>query len=357
MKSEINLVILTPGFAADDKDSVTIPSLQLFLGKLNSLYPEINIHIISFHYPFVSGHYVWKGIPVFASGGSKCKAVRIFLWIRIFLYLYKYWKKNGIDIIHTFFLNETTLLGLLFGWIKGVPVLATAMGQDVKKKNRYLAIIRLFKPDIVTISEFQANSIPGFLNNNLRNVIPFGIDPYYFMEDNANRSIDILGVGSLNEIKNYSDFIDIISSLIKIFPGLNCGIIGEGNKRKEIENYILDNHLQDRITLLGELPYEKTIKKMQESKILLHTSLFEGQGLIITEALAAGAYVVSYPVGTAWSDKNEKLRTGGTKKELENQIIGILNDRNPDYAPVIFKTIEDTCRNYYEIYRTLLIDK
>jgi glycosyltransferase involved in cell wall biosynthesis len=357
MKSKINLVILTPGFAAHESDSTAIPSLQLFLANLHLYYPEIHIHIVSFHYPFPSGHYYWKGFPVYAAGGSRWKPFKIFLWIRILSYLFKLRKECGIDIVQTFWLTDTTLIGILFGRMTGIPVVSTSMGQDVIKQNKYLWLIRLFKPDLITISKFQANSLHVRFRTNMLTVIPFGVDPSYNRKRREERNIDILGVGSLNKTKNYLNFIEIIDSLVKIYPGLNCGIIGEGNEREEIEKFIINNNLEKRIILFGQLPYEKVIEKMQETKILLHTAVFEGQGLVITEALAAGAYVVCYPVGIAWNRENKKLRTGRTKEELKQHIIEILNDRKPDYTQEIFYTIEDTCRDYNEIYHTLVPSK
>lgn len=357
MRSKIDLVILTPGFAADEDDTTAIPSLQLLIGNMRSLYPGINIYIIAFHYPFRSGLYEWKGIPVFAAGGARWKPFKLFLWARIILHLLKLKRERGIDILHAFWLSDTALLALLLGRLTGIRVLVTAMGQDIKKQNKFLPLIRRLKPKLITISEFQAASLPSGFSHRLVEVIPFGIDSKYYNSESRVRHWDILAVGSLNEVKNYQDFIRIIKYLTGSFTGLRCGIIGEGGQRGEIERLVAQYGLQGHITLFGELPYREVITKMQESKILLHTSLFEGQGLVLTEALAAGSYVVCYPVGTAWSGAVQKIRTGATADELEHILSNILNDPNPDFSPVIFCGIEETCRRYYEIYSTLVSGK
>jgi glycosyltransferase involved in cell wall biosynthesis len=96
------------------------------------------------------------------------------------------------------------------------------------------------------------------------------------------------------------------------------------------------------------------IEKMQECKILLHTSLFEGQGLVITEALAAGAYVVCHPVGIAFDIKHEKLLSVNSIEEMETSIISILETKQPDYRQAIVPDITQTCKEYYAIYNTSL---
>ena len=357
MKSKISLVILTPGFAADENDSTAFTYLQLYLEKLHSVYPEIQIHIVSFHYPLTAGKYVWKGLSVYAVGGTLRTSMKIFLWIRILSYLLKLKKEIDIDLIHTFWLSETTLIGLLFRQLTGIPVIATAMGQDIKKQNKYLWLIRFFKFDLITLSDFQENFLKGILRNNLLKVIPFGIDLTYFRRKKVERTIDILAVGSLNQIKNYGHFIEIVRSLVNVYPCLNCAIIGEGTERVQIEKLILDYRLENQIKLFGLLTYEKVIGKMEESRILLHSSVFEGQGLIITEALAAGAYVVSYPVGIAWNLENRKLRTGKTREALEQHIISLLSEKNPDFSPEIIIETDETCREYNKIYHTLVSAK
>jgi glycosyltransferase involved in cell wall biosynthesis len=137
-------------------------------------------------------------------------------------------------------------------------------------------------------------------------------------------------------------------------PVLNCGIIGDGDKRKNIEGMIQDLNLDNHVTLFGSLPYVQVIEIMHSSKILLHTSLFEGQGLVFTEALAAGAYVVSYPVGITCNIASKKVKTGKTKEALTQHVINILSDKDPDYLPEIFFTNENTCKEYMENYNALL---
>jgi glycosyltransferase involved in cell wall biosynthesis len=356
MKSEIKLVILAPGFATDENDSTAFPALQLFLANLHSLYPETAIRLVTFFYPFRRGNYNWKGIDVYAAGGFWRKPMKFFFWIRMLFYLLRLKREEGIDIIHTFWLSDTTLIGLFFGWMTGIPVITTAMGQDVKKQNRYLWLIRLFKPVIITISDLQSNILLETGTTPLK-MIPFGIDLSYYRHEQDQRGIDILAAGSLNKIKNHIQFVEIIRSLAAEFPGLKCGIAGDGKEREEIKRFIHTNKLEKQIVLFGQLPYNKVIEKMRQSKILLHTSSYEGQGLVLTEALAAGAYVVCYPVGTAWNRADKKLRTGTTNQELRQHLIDILMDPNQDFSPEIFYNIEDTCSEYNEIYHTFVLKR
>ena len=46
-------VILTPGFAKDEADSTCIPTQQNFVRALKELYPQLNIIILAFDYPYI----------------------------------------------------------------------------------------------------------------------------------------------------------------------------------------------------------------------------------------------------------------------------------------------------------------
>jgi 1,2-diacylglycerol 3-alpha-glucosyltransferase len=353
MKPALNIVILSPGFAADENDTTSVPSLQLFTRFLQSHYHDLHIRIVAIQYPVKSGNYSWHGLPAFSAGGRLKKLTRIFTWIKVLIHLYRVRRKTGIDIVHTFWLTEATLIGLVFCRLSGTRLLATAMGQDVKATNKYLRILRIFSFDVTVLSQFQHDYMQNFKNTNVLKVIPFGTDASYFKVKTKSRDIDILGVGSLNQVKNYEEFVEIIESIAVIYPGIRCEIIGEGDKRQGIENVIKEKGLENNIILRGDLSYSNTIEEMHSGRILLHTSTFEGQALVITEALAAGLYVVSHPVGIAAGLKSEKLLTGIGKDDLVRHILSLLDIRQPDHSPEIHYTIDDTCREYHSIYQSI----
>jgi glycosyltransferase involved in cell wall biosynthesis len=357
IKSQINLVVLTPGFAVDEKDTTNIPSLQLYLQNLKSSFPQINIQIITFHYPTKRGWYIWNGINVFAIGGHKTKIGMISIWIRVLIQLLSLKRKFGIDVVHAFWLIDTTLIGLLFRLFTRTPLVVTAMGQDVKKGNGYLKMLRIFKTDLIFLSQFHAGYNPKLSLHRDFRIIPFGVDPVFYDLPLLDRSTDILGVGSLNKVKNYRDFIEIIRYVAQVLPELRCRIIGEGTERLYIEQLISKYKLERTITLVGEIAFEKVAQEMKSCKVLLHTSLFESQGLIFTEALACGAYVVSYHVGITKELISKRIFTGESKNQLSSQLVDILQKKEPDYSPEILYTINKSCTQYNNIYTNLALRK
>jgi 1,2-diacylglycerol 3-alpha-glucosyltransferase len=357
MRSPINIVLLTPGFAADDKDTTAFPSLQLYTRHLSLHHPLVKLQIITFHYPFYAGEYTWNGIRVYSFAGKGRKWYKPFLWIKILILLFRLRKSEGIHIIHSFWLSETVFTGMLFCWLTGTGFLATAMGQDVTSKNKYLRVLRLFTFNLTLISDFQSRYLKTFRRSGIFKVIPFGIEPSYYNGPTNERPTDVLGVGSLNSIKNYNQFLEVIEILVRRFPEIHCRIIGEGIEKAHLEEVASVKGVGKNVFFAGALSYKKVISEMESAKILLHTATFEGQALVIMEALAAGMYVASTPVGIAISLSSKKLMTGTTREELAGHIIKFLEQTDHDFIPEVHFTIEDTCREYISIYQSLAPEK
>lgn len=353
-KESLKLVVLTPGFAADDADTTTIPSLQLYFRNLKKNHPAFDIHIITFHYPSKKKKYYWNGIPVYAAGGSRWgHAGKLLLWINILKLLFSINRKGKINCVHAFWLTDTALTGCIFRSLTRIPLVITAMGQDVKKSNPYLPFIKLFSPGIIFLSAFQATYNSSLSKKNYR-IIPFGTDPAYHELTTDARTTDVLGVGNLNQIKNFSDYIRIISVISKSYPGIHCKIIGKGEELSSLEKLISEMHLEKNIILTGELSYRDTMNEMRSAKVLLHTSTFEGQGMAVTEALASGAHVISYPTGISTGLRSAKIHTGTTSRDLCRLLHSLIETEQLSHFPEIFFTIKYTCDEYIKLYRILV---
>ena len=76
-------------------------------------------------------------------------------------------------------------------------------------------------------------------------------------------------------------------------------IVGEGEKRKELESFIEENKLKENVKLLGGLPREKVFQVLSESDIFVLTSNWEGFPRTILEAMSCGLPVIASDVGGA----------------------------------------------------------
>jgi glycosyltransferase involved in cell wall biosynthesis len=340
-----HIVFLTPGFAESEKDSTTIPALQVYLKSLSESLSQTRLTVISFQFPFVAEKYVWNGISVFPLNGRNKKYKKLIVWNKAKALLRNINKKTPIDFVHSFWLGECSFIAEKFAKRNGIKHLITAMGQDVLKPNRYAKLLLKSNSKIITLSNNHCSDLKQNFNLDSQ-IIPWGIATYQFPE-RQKITIDILGVGSLNTVKNYVVFVEAVSAIIKLFPKVRVEIIGEGHKYNELQKVIQHKGLEENITLLGKLSREQVLLKMAKAKILLHTSNYESFGYVFLEALYSGMHIVSFDVGTA--QNSMRWHVYKNKKELFEGLLKTMFLEEKTERELLC-SIEDTVFKYAENY-------
>lgn len=141
------------------------------------------------------------------------------------------------------------------------------------------------------------------VRNNLRNLgidsklIPGGADAELFKPaKKENDDIVITMVSRLSKGKGLDLFIDIARTLASKYQGkdIKFMLVGNGSLLPSLQRRI--NRLKLNIKLVNRVSDEELAKILQDSSIYLHTSLQEGFGLSICEAMACGLPVVAFDV-------------------------------------------------------------
>lgn len=103
--------------------------------------------------------------------------------------------------------------------------------------------------------------------------------------------IKFITMGRLIELKGHKSLITAFSKVKEHLPNSRLFIIGDGPLKEEYQSLINDLNLKDHIILLGLVknPY----KYLANSDIFVFSSLFEGFGMAILEAIACGLPVIS----------------------------------------------------------------
>ncbi|WP_046756403.1 glycosyltransferase [Kordia jejudonensis] len=345
-KTRKHIVFLTPGFAASENDSTTIPALQVFLKNIRKALPHAKLTLLSFQFPFTEKSYDWHGIEIIPLNGQNKRLKKLWTWKKAAKTLQKLHAKQKIDTIHSFWIGECARIGQQFADKYNSNHIVTVMGQDAVVKNTFANYLMHSKATIVTLSENHKVALKKTYGLNAT-IIPWHLDVTEFPALQEN-TIDILGVGSLNTIKNYEDFIDVISSLTKTYKNLNVAIIGDGALQKELKTKIQNLQLENTISLLGKLPRTDVFQKMATSKILLHTSLYESFGFVFLEALYSGMHIVSYNVGLAKASKHWSVCN--QKAELIEACEIVFSRENEQKERITLSTETETINAYLSLY-------
>jgi glycosyltransferase involved in cell wall biosynthesis len=342
MKYEMKtLLILSPGFPKDEGDTTCLPSQQIFVRSLNKNFPSLKIIILSFQYPFSTTAYEWYGNMVIPFNGMKHGiAARLLLWRRTLRTLKKIKNENNIVGLISFWLGECAVIGKYFGKRNKLKHFGWIMGQDAKKGNKYIGLIRPRPYELIAMSDFLSEEFYKNYAVQPLHVIPNGVDPSLFPSQKTARDITILGVGSLIPLKQYDQFIDAVNEIAKQVPGANAMLCGKGPQALRLEKMTGDHQLQKVIVLAGEKAHSEILRLMTRAKIFLHPSNYEGFSSVCLEALYAGCHVISFV--KPMKHQVDHWHIVQTKEEMIQKAISILKSPGTVYTPVLPYTMDDS---------------
>jgi glycosyltransferase involved in cell wall biosynthesis len=299
------LIILTPGFPANEADSTCLPFPQLFVKNLRQLHPSLQIIVLAFQYPCTKSEYEWQGVKVIAfNGKNKGKIRRLLVWNAVWKKLNKIVKENNVTGILNFWLGECGFIGKYAAKKHKLMCYTWLLGQDARKNNRYFSLIKPDAQSLVALSDFIAAEFHRNYGIMPLHIIPPGVDTGAFPSQTIERDIDILGVGSLIPLKRYDIFIRVAARLALVRPKIKTVICGQGTEKAHLQQMIDKANLSANIELCGELNHDAVIGLMQRSKVFLHPSSYEGFATVYTEALYTGAQVVGFcqPMNTIFKN-------------------------------------------------------
>jgi len=289
------LVILSPGFPENEADTTCMPPQQIFVKALKEICPGLNIIVLAFQYPHKAGEYDWHGVKVIAvAGKSKGKSFRLLTWVRAWRILRKISKEHQLLGLLSFWMGECAFVGSYFAKRYHLNHYSWILGQDAKRGNKYFRWIKPKGESLIALSDFISKEVRRNYGLFTLQVIPVGIDTSLFGPVPENRDIDILGAGSLIPLKQYHLFVEAVSFIKKFFPDVKAVLCGKGPEMERLQAMTQSLNLEDNLVFAGELPHYEVLALMQRSKAFLHPSAYEGFGSVLSEALYAGAHVVSF---------------------------------------------------------------
>lgn len=351
MKNIKKVIVLAPGFSKDEGDTSCIPALADYVRNLAKFHPELKIFVIAFQYPFIRGWYKWHGIDVYTAGGkNRGKIHRLITWGTVFLTFVRIIMFNKIDVIHTFWLDECAFVGQYLSMIFGIKHVGTILGQDAKDSNKYLKYIDFKSMTVTCGSTVTSETFKKSTGKAVDVLLPIGFDESVLCDKKRgnDRSIDILGVGALIPLKNYSVFIDVIAELKGKYPNIKAVLIGDGVERQELLDKIKGMGLSDNIKLTGHILREEVFDKMLDSKILLHPSTYEGQVNVFMEALYCGLEIVCFNIGHMESSVG--IYISSNTNEMTKNVEMLLQKDYID-KPILLKSMKDTVEDFIKIYQ------
>tara|TARA_A100001388_G_scaffold182021_1_gene136341 strand:- start:10361 stop:11494 length:1134 start_codon:yes stop_codon:yes gene_type:complete len=232
------------------------------------------------------------------------------------------YSQDIIHIHHIFFAIPAISLKLL-----GKKIVITIHGSDIYKiKNSFLLrLILRFFDQVLVVSLAQKELLKEFFNPSKIKHIGNAVE-YSFYNQNINyenREKIIINIGSLRWQKNQILLLKAFNDIHKLFPNWKLVILGEGNERANLENYIFSNNLECCVSLEGSVDKKILRDWLNKSRIFVMCSLTEGLPKALLEACASGCACISTNVG----DCSNFLNDIG--------LVSINNDKNDIYHNIV----------------------
>jgi len=346
-----HILVISPAFAQNNEQGIIIPPLQLFLKELTTRYPQLKISVIALHFPFTKEPYSIHNCTIYPMNGKNGSfLLRPLVWLKTRSTVIKIHHETPVNLIHSFWYNEPAFLGEKISKKLTIPHITTLMGQDAKIENSYLKFIRSNNMKRVTLSEFQKTIFESNSNYKIDEIIPFGIselDHDLWNLPPQERSVDLICVSSLIPLKQVNLFINLVADIKVKLPNINAVVIGEGKLKNALEDQIKHFGLENNVQLLGKLPRNECLSWMSRSKVLVHTSEYEGQGYVLNEALALGCKIAT--LSTSLDIENHHYYIAPDLQKLVNRVYEWLIDEKVEYESQVPIKMSETVNNYEQL--------
>lgn len=160
---------------------------------------------------------------------------------------------------------------------------------------------------------------------------------------------NIVSVGRLHPVKDFSTLIDVFNEVQKDIPEATLTIVGGGDEYDALTKKIADLGLSEKAKVTGMVSKEKVLEYMLSSDLYVMTSLTECFPMVLLEASSVGLPLVSFdvPVGPKAiieNGKNGYLIEDKKVGEMADSIVDLL--RNREVLTILGKNSKEMAARY-----------
>lgn len=202
------------------------------------------------------------------------------------------------------------------------------------KRLLYPAILRYVASsgcNFIAVSEEIADSVKSFSGKEciyIPSSVPIKEPPVPLIDDITKKDFIQIGyVGRLSQLKNPIRFLEMACLVKEKIVPAKFVIIGDGELRPEVEEFISKNGMEDYVILKGFV--SKPGPEMRKLDVLVISSNSEGTPLVLLESMSYGVPVVSTRVGAiplVIDDSVDGVLCDCTANSLADGVIRLLSD-------------------------------
>lgn len=172
-----------------------------------------------------------------------------------------------------------------------------------------------------------------------------------------NNRVNLVSVGRFVWEKNY---LDLIKALHKSHIDFHLTLIGGGPLKEEYEFYLLENSIQDNVTLIDKVDQKDLIEFILKGDIYIQSSVSEGMPRAILEAMALQMPIISTNVGSILGVLENRYNALVIEPKNNDQLISAIRSLISNYSlrkKIALQGYSDAKEKYnsnkiFELYRS-----
>ncbi len=185
------------------------------------------------------------------------------------------------------------------GWLaRGGEWLRAAVKRGLEALDPFLGLTRERADLILCISETSAAELATEQRPKALPFLACGTESQVLPPGRFDRGprFDVLYAGRLVDLKGVGLALAAFAEFAAKVPEAHFTLVGDGPRRSQIVARVHELGLDSRVEVAGRLPREEVLSRMGRSHVFLFPS-FEGAGMVVVEAMAAGNPVVCLDFG------------------------------------------------------------
>lgn len=111
----------------------------------------------------------------------------------------------------------------------------------------------------------------------------------------VNDYFNILHIGRFSEQKNHVGLIEAFSIFVKEHPNTILSLIGDGEKKEEIQQLVREKGISDKVKFLGIK--SNVYSYLNKADVFILPSIYEGVPMTLIEAMGTGLPIIATAVG------------------------------------------------------------
>jgi glycosyltransferase involved in cell wall biosynthesis len=335
------VAILVPGSLGDPTSRYHVPAQVDLVSRLSD---EFDISIYSLikidgdDHPFRLGNATVRFVPARRTDRGITKV------LSLALACYRDHRRVPYDAVHAFWALPGGLAAVLIGTCAGIPSLVSLQGgesaalPDLQYGNMLHTSSRLLTrwtchraTGLAVLSKYQKEMLRSFnVHRDDIRTIPYGVSPTIFTRPIDRTSVApfrFLHVANLTPVKDQFVLLKAFRRILDEVPA-TLRVVGPDHMEGALQRFVEEMGLGQSVEFLGHIHHADLPAHYARAHVLLQSSRYESQAVVVAEAAASGVAICGTRVGLV-ADMGDEMTVAvepGDAEGLARETLALLRD-------------------------------